>query len=268
MRRVPALLIALAACGKGVPFGDAGPGRDDAMRDDAAIADGSIADGAIADGSIVDTAIADGSINADGSITSDAGTTADAHASPDAGTPDSGTIGPITGGPCRSGAAGATAFRIHWADGSGTAYIDQTTDGLPDHSRGTAGAYGYQIGFTPSYVDMFLGDGGVALDSSDFIDLDLSTAQLASISSATLAIYGRSYDTTTDGSFNWQTFDGDGYGETPSDFVSNVAPYQWYAADMTNELVAGNANETIRIKAGPSSSSLVVNQVELCVTAQ
>ena len=260
MRCVPALVIAVAACGKGVPFGDAAPARDDA-----AIADGSIADGAIG---------SDAGSNADGSLASDASSIADgslasdAHVMPDAGTPDSGTIGPITGGPCHSGVAGATAFRIHWANGGNNAYIDQTVDGLPDKARGMAGAYGYTIPFTPSYVDPFLGDGGVALDSSDFIDLDLSTAQLSSISNATLAIYGRSYDTTTSGSYNWQTFDGDGYGQTATDFVSNVAPYQWYAADMTAELVAGNANETIRIKAGPSSGSLVVNQVELCVTAQ
>ena len=254
MRGVPVLLIALAACGRGVPFGDASPARDDAALADTAIADGSITP--------------DGSIASDANPNADANATADAHVSADAGTPDSGTIGPITGGPCHSGAAGATAFRIHWASGGNEAYIDQTVDGLPDHSRGSAGAYGYQIGFTASFVDPYLGDGGVALDDSDFIDLDLSTAQLASITHATLAIYGRSYDVSTDGSFTWQTFDGDGYGETATDFVSNVPPYQWYAADMTNELVAGNANETIRIKAGPSSSSLVVNQVELCVTAQ
>jgi len=137
--------------------------------------------------------------------------------------------------------------------------------GLPDHSNENASAGGYQIGFTPPFVDPFLGPGGLGLDGSDFLDLQLSTAGLSSISQATLAIYGRSYDVSTNGSFNWQTFVD--LGETPVDFVSNVAPYQWYAGDMTPAITAGDSMVRIRIKAGPSSDALVVNQVELCLVA-
>lgn len=172
----------------------------------------------------------------------------------------------ITGGPCMSGAAGATAYRIRWAGSTGSsAYVVYEVDGLPDHSRDHAGAYGYQIGFTPSFVDPYLGNGGLQLDGSDFVDLELTTAGVATISQATLSIYGRSYNTTASGSFNWQTFVGT--GSTELDAVSNVAPYQWYSADMTTEIMPGDANTLIRIKAGPSSDALVVNRIELCLVA-
>ena len=78
-----------------------------------------------------------------------------------------------------------------------------------------------------------------------------------------ISIYGRSFDVDTNGSFNWQTFVGT--GETATDFVSNSAPYQWYSADMTTEITAGDSGVLIRIKAGPSSDSLVVNRIELCI---
>ena len=50
--------------------------------------------------------------------------------------------------------------------------------------------------------------------------------------------------------------------------VSNVAPYQWYSADMTTEISPGNSNFLLRIKSGPNSDSLVVNRIELCLVAQ
>ena len=169
----------------------------------------------------------------------------------------------ITGGPCLSGATGAAAYRIRWAQaGSGVQAIYEV-DGLPDHSRDHAAVYGYQIGFTASFVDPFLGEGGVGLDGSDFMDLEITTVGVPAIANATLAIYGRSYDTTTSGSFNWQTFDGT--GSTPTSFVSNVAPYQWYLADMTTEIHGGDSGVLIRVKAGLSSDSLVVNRIELCI---
>ncbi len=190
---------------------------------------------------------------------------------PDAGgggTPDAGGGGIITGGPCDSGAAGATAYRVRWAgNGSGsTAYPVYEVNGLPDTSRDHTGAYGYSIGFTPTFVDPFLGDGGLQLDSSDFVDIELSTAGLSQIQSATLSILGRSYNTTTSGSFNWQTFDG--YNEAPANLVSNAPPYEWYSADMTTEISRGDNGVLIRIKAGPSSGSLVVNRIEICMQAQ
>jgi len=179
---------------------------------------------------------------------------------------DGSIVGPITGGPCSSGAAGATAIRIEFIDAAGTADVQWLVEGDPDRSNDSAGTYGYTIPFTPSYVDQFLAQGGVALDDSDFIDIGMSTVGLTSITSATLSVYGRSYDVTTNGSFNWQTFDGT--GQTATDFVSNVPPYQWYSADMTTEIGPGENNVLVRIKAGPSSDSLVVNKVEICLVAQ
>jgi hypothetical protein len=178
--------------------------------------------------------------------------------------PDTST-GPITGGPCLSGAPGATAFRFSFYDGGGEALVKYEVDGFPDKSRGKAGAYGYAIGFTPSYVDPFLAEGGLQLDDSDFVDVELSTVGLTTIRSVTLSVYGRSYDTTTSGSFNWQTFVD--VGATPTDFVSNVAPYAWYSADATSAFTAGDAGALLRIKPGPSSDSLVVHRIELCVDA-
>ncbi|HTJ44613.1 MAG TPA: hypothetical protein VL463_21055 [Kofleriaceae bacterium] len=250
MRLVGIAVIGAVACSQAHPLGDAATHGPDTRAADAAIVDGMHAS-------------IDGSI---GSIDGSTGSIDAAPGTPDAKivmTPDA-NIGPITGGPCLSQTPGATAYRIRWADGGGTAYPVYEVDGLPDKSRDHAGAYGYQIGFTPSFVDPFLGDGGLQLDGSDFVDLELSTSGLSSISNATLSIYGRSYAVSTDGSFNWQTFVG--YNETPSDFVSNVPPYQWYSADMTTELDAGDSNVLIRIKAGPSSGALVVNRIELCVT--
>jgi hypothetical protein len=207
----------------------------------------------------------DGGGGNDGGGGHDGGGAIDAGGSHDAGGAHDAPTGIITGGPCISGAQGATAYRIRWANGGGTAYPVYEVDGLPQDTNDHAGAYGYQIGFTASFVDPFLGDGGVQLDDNDFIDLDISTAGVSSISAATLSIYGRSYNTTASGSFNWQTFDG--VGSTPDNFVSNVAPYQWYSADMTTEIGPGE-NAKIRIKSGPNSDSLVVNRIELCVVAQ
>jgi hypothetical protein len=116
----------------------------------------------------------------------------------DTGT-DTSSGGPITGGPCSSGATGATAFRVHWTNSGGTPSVHYDVDGLPDKSRWKVGVYGYTIPFTASYVDPFLGVGGVQLDSSDFIDVELSTVGLSSVDHATLAIYGRSYSVDTSG---------------------------------------------------------------------
>jgi len=161
--------------------------------------------------------------------------------------------------------AGATAYRVRWANGGGTAYPVYEVNGLPDKSRDHTGAYGYQIGFTASYVDPFLAQGGLQLDGSDFVDIDISTVGVSQIVQAKLAIYGRSYNTTASGSFNWQTFEGT--GTTATNAVSNVAPYAWYAGDMTTEISPGDGGIKIRIKAGPSSGALVVNRIELCVQA-
>jgi len=200
----------------------------------------------------------DSGVHMDAGVHMDGGGNAFMDAPPDA------AVGIITGGPCSSGAAGATAYRVRWANGGGTAYPVYEVNGLPTKSPDHTGAYGYQIGFTASYVDMFLAQGGLQLDSSDFVDIDLSTVGISSITTATLSIYGRSYNTTASGSFNWQTLEG--IGSTATNSVSNVAPYAWYSGDMTTELATG-ASVKIRIKAGPNSDALVVNRIELCLQA-
>lgn len=259
MSRWPGLLVLLVACGhpRGNETGrDAAGGGDDASDTlvDAAPGDdgGDTGDDGGGTGG-------DGGVDPDAMIVIDDASVVVQDAAPDA------PAGIITGGPCSATAAGATAYRIRWANGGGTAYPVYEVHGLPDKSRNHAGAYGYQIGFTASYVDPYLAQGGLQLDGSDFVDLELSTVGVSQITSATLAIYGRSFNTTASGSFNWQTFDG--VGSTPTNFVSNVAPYQWYAADMTTEISPGDDGVLIRIKAGPSSGSLVVNRIELCMQA-
>lgn len=250
-----AALASLAACshhrpGGGAVGGDDEGGQRDAATDSSGGGDDNGNDGG--DDAAVDGAMLDGSPDA----------------SPDAMQMlDAPPVGPISGGPCSSGHAGATAYRIRWAgNGAGsTAYPVYEKNGLPDHSRDHAGAYGYQIGFTPTWDDPFLGAGGLVLNGSDFVDLELTTAGLTSISNATLSILGRSFNTTASGSYNWQTFDGT--GSTPTNFVSNVAPYQWYSADMTTEISPGDTGVLIRIKSGPNSDSLVVNRIEICMTA-
>ena len=113
----------------------------------------------------------DGGGGSDGGGGTDAGmATADAMIPP----------GVITGGPCVSGAAGATAYRIRWTNGGGTATVAYEVNGLPDKTPDHTGAYGYQIGFTPSYVDPYLAQGGLQLDGSDFVDIDLSTEGVTS----------------------------------------------------------------------------------------
>jgi hypothetical protein len=270
MRRLASLvLVLLAACGNktaGTTGDDTGGGDDMPGKQDAAIdspSDGAADDGTPGDGM-------PGDAPGDAMVMIDAPIDAMGDAMVDAAPIDmmlDAPLGPITGGPCSSGAAGQTAYRIRWAgNGAGsTAYPVYEVHAMPDTSRFRAGAYGYSIGYTPRFEDPFLGAGGLALDSSNFVDIELTTAGIGSISNATLSILGRSFNTTASGSFNWQTFEGT--GSTPTNFVSNSAPYQWYSADMTTEISAGNTGVLIRIKAGPNSSSLVVNRIEICMTA-
>jgi hypothetical protein len=251
-RSVVACVLALAACGHQRPSqsgADANEHGDDASGGhDASGGEDASSDAATSDGAVGHDAGVDGSVAIDASTPHDAPT------------------GIITGGPCISGTSGATAYRVRWANGGGTAYPVYEVDGLPDTSRDHTAAYGYQIGFQASFVDPYLGDGGVQLDDSDFIDMYVSTAGVSSITKATLSIYGRSYNTTASGSFNWQSLDD--VGSTADDFVSNVAPYQWYSADMTSAIGPGESGYLLRIKSGPSSDALVVNRVELCLVAQ
>ena len=248
MRLVAVCLGLLAACGQHPGSGDDGTTGDDASGDDG----GGGGDARRDDAPTVADAPPIGQPDAP-------------PAPPDAALPPDAPGGVIDGGPCISGAAGATAYRVRWANAGGEAYVIYEVNGLPDQSRDHTGAYGYVIGFTPQFVDPFLGEGGLQLDSSDFVDIELTTAGVSSIANATLSIYGRSYHTTTSGSFDWQTFLGT--GATPTNFVSNVPPYRWYSADMTTEIAPGDASTLIRIKAGPLSGVLVVNRIEICMQA-
>ena len=175
--------------------------------------------------------------------------------------------GPITGGPCSSGSSGATALRIRWYDSGGRATVSYEVEGLPDKSADKVGVYSStgSTGFMPQFVDPSLGDGGLQLDGSDFIDINMSTVGVSRINSVSLSIRGRSYSTGSSGSFNWQTFVD--VGATPTNFVSNVAPYRWYTGDATTAIDPSNSGILLRVRAGGSSGSLVVNRLELCIDA-
>ncbi len=202
----------------------------------------------------------------DGSSSVDGGSVMDGGSSIDGGSASDANSGIITGGPCLSGAPGVAAYRVRFTGSVGSsAQVVYEGNGLPDTSRDHTGVFGYQIGFTSSFVDTFLGAGGVQLNSSSFIDIELSTLGVSSIQSATLSILGRSYNTTSSGSFHWQTFSG--VGSAPTNLVANSAPYEWYSADMSTEIDPNDDGILLRIKAGPSSGALVVNQIELCLEA-
>ncbi|MDQ3033275.1 MAG: hypothetical protein M3Y87_12725, partial [Myxococcota bacterium] len=192
---------------------------------------------------------------------SDAGRDAGRDAGSDAGR-DAG------GGDCISGAVGTHAVRFRW-DGSGagsTAYVRYERNQLPDTSRWRVTAASASIGYRPVFDDVFLGEGGLDLGGTVFIDVELSTAGLTAIDGITIAVYGRSFNTTASGSFTWQTFEGTG-ASAPSS-LANSAPYRWYPADMTAAISAGNGSILLRLRAGPASNRIVVNRVELCFDAR
>jgi hypothetical protein len=182
---------------------------------------------------------------------------------------DSGSDAGVVMGGCVSGATGTHVARFRWTgSGSGSrASVSYETNTLPDSARWRAGAYSRgAIGYTPVYSDTFLGPGGLEMGTTVFMDVELSTAGLGSISNVTLAVYGRSFNTTSPGSFSWMTFDGS--GATSSGFVANSAPYQWYRANATAAFRPGNAGVLLRISPGGPSGTLIVNRVELCFDAR
>ena len=189
---------------------------------------------------------------------------------PDLGPPDLGPpdLGPPSGG-CVSGATGTHVARFRWNGSSSgsTAWISYEANNLPDSSRWRAGAYSRgPIGsYTPTWQDPFLGEGGVELGGTTFFDIELSTMGLSSIRNVTIAIYGRSYNTTSPGSFTWMTFDGS--GASPYSGVSNSAPYEWYGANATAAFTPGNGGVLLRLEAAGASNSLVINEVEICFDA-
>lgn len=302
MRRVPVLVLcacalgaAIAGCGGSDPVavdgGDAvdASGADGGAALDAAVDDAggdAASDGAISldGGAEVDAALGpDAGIDLDASGERDAGTGGtdgggvDSDSGPpDSGPPDSGPpdSGPRDAGPpdaggggCVSGAIGTHVARFRWAgSGSGsTAYVVYERNSLPDTSRWRVTANSTSIGYRPVFSDVFLGEGGLELGGTAFIDVELSTVGLSSLRGATIAIYGRSFHTTASGSFRWQTFDGT--GASPSGSVANSAPYEWYAADATAQFSPGDGSILLRLRAGPPSGTLIVNRVEICFDA-
>ncbi len=103
------------------------------------------------------------------------------------------------------------------------------------------------------------------LGGTVFFDIELSTIGLSTIRNVTIAVYGRSYNTTTSGSFTWMSFDGS--GASPYGGVSNSAPYEWYGANATAAFAPGNGGVLLRLEAGGPSNNLVVNKVEICFDA-
>ncbi|MFO0610446.1 MAG: hypothetical protein U0324_45215 [Polyangiales bacterium] len=188
-----------------------------------------------------------------------------ADASPDVR--EAGVDVPPTGG-CISGAVGTHVARFRWTGttSGSRASVSYEANTLPDRARWRVTAASRSIGYTPVFGDPFLGEGGLELSGTVFIDVELSTAGLGAISNVTLAVYGRSYNTTASGSFAWRTFSGS--GSTPSGFVSNVAPYRWYRADATASFVPGDSGVLLRITPGPPSGALVVSRVEVCFDAR
>lgn len=245
------------------PSSDAGlDASGDAGSDTASAADATPGD--VDAGTEVDAGL-DADTERDTDTSGDAHAGLDADTGGDAGTgDDAGTDGGLSSGDCISGATGTHAVRFQW-QGNGpnsTAYVDYEVNELPDTSRWHVGAYSSSFSYSPVYTDTFLGEGGLELSGTVFIDVELSTAGLGALDQVTIALYGRSFNTTSSGSFTWQTFSGT--GATPSGHVANSAPYQWYLADATAALPAGDASTLLRLRAGPSSNSLVVNSVEIC----
>ena len=245
-------------------------GRSDATapgdRDSGAFDDG----GSLGDGGTSDDggSLGDGGTSDDGSL-GDSGTS-DGGSFGDGGSSDSGTdSGSVFPGGCISGATGNYAARFRWAGNgpSSRAYVQYDLNNFPDASRWRAGAYSRgAVGYNPVFSDTFLGAGGLDMGGTVFMDVELSTARLSTIRRVTLAILGRSFNTTASGSFSWMTFDG--AGATPSGLVANSAPYKWYLADATTAFRPGNAGVLLRISPGGPSGTLVVNRVEVCIDGQ
>jgi hypothetical protein len=231
MKHVLVALALLAGCGKhGAQLADAMGGGDGQRGDDAS------------------TGVTDGAVGLDGhSGAMDAAVDA--------------PLGVVTGGPCLSGATGATLLRITIDDVHDVATVVYDADGTPDHS-GYVGIYGYTIPYTPFYDDTF-GGGGLDLDSDDFVDFTASTAAITHLTSATLSLYG----TTTAGTsgFSWQSTLG--YGETSPSYVTNTLPYTWTSVDVTSILAPADAHSWFRIKTLASENGIIVKKIELCVVA-
>lgn len=200
---------------------------------------------------------ADADSDADSGADSGADATMDSGADSDAGPLDA-SDGGVLGPPCLYG-SGWTAWRFHYDQNNGTSAILDVYS-LPDNSNWEA---------VPAFATQFddaLHGGGLSLGSGNWILIRYSIAGLTQINSATLSIYGRSYDVSASGSFDgWTPLYGD--NAAPTDSLSNAWPYTSDSIDFTGSLHIGDdPNLTgIRLYSGPSSDSLIVNTVELCI---
>ena len=167
-------------------------------------------------------------------------------------------VGPVTGGPCASGASGATLLRVRIDDVQGQAEVVYEADGTANHA-GYAGIYGYVVGFTPAYFDD-IGGGGLSLDSHDFVDLTTSTAAISHLQTMTVAIYGRAIAGHT--GWHWQS--SLAAGQTAVDLVGDTVPYAWYTADVTPAFQAGDGHAFVRIKTLDSQNAIIASRIELC----
>lgn len=160
--------------------------------------------------------------------------------------------------PCKRG-TGFTAWRFKY-DGSTSSRLEEY--GLPDSSNWEA-----VPAYSTSFVDAANG-GGINIASGNWILIRFSLEGLTRINSATLSVYGRSYSTGSSGSYRaWSPIYGD--ISSPTNSVSNAWPYTWTSVDYTANVRVGDSKGLtgIRLYAGPSSSNLVINTVELCIDA-
>jgi hypothetical protein len=188
----------------------------------------------------------------DGGSSSDGGTSDGGGGALDAGKDGGSLLGP----PCTRG-PGFVAWKFHY-QGSTSASTDVYS--LPDSSNWTA-----VPAYSTSFVDAIHG-GGIQIGGGNWILIRFSVAGLTQIKSATLSVYGRSYNTTTSGSFEaWSPLYGSIYSGTNS--ISNAWPYQWKSVDYTANVKVGDSPGLtgIRLYAGPNSNVLVINTVELCI---
>ena len=205
----------------------------------------------------------DGGTANDGSAGNDGSSGTDATSSNDSGSSNDGSVKidsgpPLLGPPCTHG-AGWIAWKFHY-NGSTSASTDVYS--LPDSSNWEAvPAYPNST----SWADAIHG-GGIDMASGNWILIRFSLVGLTQIKSATLSMYGRSYNTTTSGSFEaWSPIYGSIFA--PQNSISNAWPYQWKSVDYTANVNIGDSPGLtgIRFKAGPSSNDLIINTVELCI---
>lgn len=245
------IVLVLLGCGADPNGGAAGGGGHlpdvDAARPDAS---------SMPDASM-DASRPDASQTPDASRPPDASQTPDASQVPDAFVQPDASARPA----CLNG-RGWAAFRFHYSPNNGTnAIVDAF--GLSDSSNWEATPV-----YSTSVVDSGNG-GGLEIASGNWILIRYSVVGLTQINAASFSVYGRSYDTTTSGSFEaWTPLYGS--ASSPTDSVSNAWPYAWTTVDFTGFVQVGDdpGLTGVRLYAGPNSNDLAIHAVELCIDGQ